>query len=29
MLDTTAGKGKPMGARGATMADEVGRARDA
>jgi membrane protein len=25
--DTTTGQGKPMGARGATMADEVGRAR--
>jgi membrane protein len=25
--DTTAGGGKPMGARGATMADEIGRAR--
>ena len=25
--DTTSGQGKPMGARGATMADEIGRAR--
>jgi membrane protein len=27
MKNTTAGGGKPMGARGATMADEIGRAR--
>jgi membrane protein len=26
--DTTSGNGKPMGARGATMADEVGKARE-